>query len=464
MSKSFPSNRRQFVKQLGLTGIVATLGGNAAASEHRRESKPRLAKNMIFLVVDGMCTGTFGFAHHWSLRNRNTPLHWMQLFEQPDLARALQDTASASSPVTDSAAAASAWGCGQRVMNGAINVDAEGNLLTPLLTHAKAAGKATGLVTTCRVTHATSAGFAANVEQRAMENEIAQQYLQRDVDVLLGGGLDYFQEESLVSIEDFKAKGYQCVRTQAELIAHATHPQLLGLFANSHMPYVIDRTNDASLAEVPSLPDMFSAALQSLSQAQDGFVLQVEAGRVDHAGHVNDPAAILHELLEFDECIPLALEYIKNDPDTLLIITTDHGTGGCQLDGAGAAYKDSGPALERINTMTASFESMARAFSATGQFDPDLFKQGTGMIATKAQADAIQTTIDDPETVYLSSAMAKIVGDSLVAKTAVGWSSNNHTSECVDVFACGPGSERLPSFIKNYELFGIMTQALGLST
>ena len=163
MSKSFPSNRRQFVKQLGLTGIVATLGGNAAASEHRRESKPRLAKNMIFLVVDGMCTGTFGFEHHWSLRNRNTPLHWMQLFEQPDLARALQDTASASSPVTDSAAAASAWGFGQRVMNGAINVDAEGNSFTPLLTHAKAAGKATGLVTTCRVTHATSAGFAANV-------------------------------------------------------------------------------------------------------------------------------------------------------------------------------------------------------------------------------------------------------------------------------------------------------------
>jgi alkaline phosphatase len=86
------------------------------------------------------------------------------------------------------------------------------------------------------------------------------------------------------------------------------------------------------------------------------------------------------------------------------------------------------------------------------------------MVATKAQADSIQACIDDSETLYLSSAMANIVGDSLVAKTAVGWSSNNHTSECVDVFACGPGARRLPFFIKNYELFGIMTQALGLST
>jgi alkaline phosphatase len=465
MSKSSPSSRRQFIKGIGLTGVAATLGAsNAAAGRVRvRQPKSQNAKNLIFLVVDGMCTGTHSFAHHWSLRNRKTPLNWMQVFEQPGLTRALQDTASASSPVTDSAAAASAWGCGQRVMNGALNTDANGNALTPLLTHAKAAGKATGLVTTCRVTHATPAGFAANVEKRGMESEIARQYYEREVDVMLGGGLRHFQgDKALTQVSGFKEKGYRFVQSKTELDAQSGQSKLLGLFSKSHVPYAIDRNNDAALAEVPSLPEMFRAALKSLSQSKDGFVLQVEGGRVDHAGHVNDPAAILHELLEFDDCIPIALEYLKNDPDTLLIITTDHGTGGCQLNGAGSAYVDSGPALERINDMTASFEALEHQFKATGQFDADVFTAATGIVPTEKQASAIQATMDDPETTYLSSAMTGIVAKQLAEKTAVGWTSNNHTSESVDIFAFGPGSEQIAPFIQNNELFSVMTEALGL--
>ena len=465
MSKSSPSSRRQFIKGMGLTGVAATLGASVAAADRVRIRQPKNAhaKNLIFLVVDGMSTGTYGFAHHWSLRHRKAPLNWMQVYEQPGLTRALQDTASASSPVTDSAAAASAWGCGQRVMNGAVNTDANGASLTPLLSLAKAAGKATGLVTTCRVTHATPAAFAANVEKRGMEDEIAQQYYEREIDVLLGGGLRHFQESSLTQVPDFEEKGYRFVQSKTELVAQAGSPKLLGLFSKSHIPYAIDRENDAALAEVPSLPDMFRGALKSLSQSKDGFVLQVEGGRVDHAAHGNDPAAILHELLEFDDCIPIALEFLKNDPDTLLIITTDHGTGGCQLNGAGKAYADSGPALDRINEFTASFEAMEHQFKATGRFDPQVFTAATGIVATEAQANAIQATMDDLETTYLSSAMTKIVADALFEKTAIGWTSNNHTSECVDLFAFGPSSDRIRPFIKNYELFGVMTQALGLN-
>ena len=466
MSKSSSSsNRRQFIKGLGLSGVAATLGASSAVADRVRPRAPKAtsAKNLIFLVVDGMCTGTYAFAHHWSLRNRQAPLHWMQAYEQPGLTRALQDTASASSPVTDSAAAASAWGCGQRVMNGSINTDANGNSLKPLFSSAKAAGKATGLVTTCRITHATPAGFATNVEKRGMENEIAQQYYEREIDVLLGGGLRHFEgKKALTTVPDFQEKGYQFVQTKSELEAQADSPRLLGLFSKSHVPYAIDRENDANLAEVPSLPEMFRAALKSLSASNDGFVLQVEGGRVDHAGHVNDPAAILHELLEFDECIPIALEYLKNDPDTLLIITTDHGTGGCQLNGTGSQYSDSGPALDRIDDMTASFEALETEFKATGRFDSERFTAATGIVATQEQAAAIQATMDDPNTRYLSSAMTKIVGDALFKKTAVGWTSNNHTPECVDLLAFGPGADRIEPFIKNYELNGFMKEALGL--
>ena len=477
MSKSPASfNRRQFVKSVALTGVAATISASSIAEgavPAVLSGNNKKAKNLIFLVADGMGTGTFSLAHHWSLYNSGKSLNWTELYRQPNIRRALQDTASANSPVTASAAAASAWGCGQRVINGSINTDARGRLLTPLFSYAKAAGKATGLVTTCRITHATPAGFAANVADRDMEDVIAQQYLEREIDVLLGGGKRHFQRSATADIDalesisidlipKFKAKGYAYIRNKAELNRKAMVPRVLGLFSDSHMPYVIDREHDSNFSEVPDLPTLFKAALERLSVSGRGFVLQVEAGRVDHAGHVNDPAAILHEFLEFDRCIPLALEYLKKEPDTLVIITTDHGTGGCQLNGLGEAYNDSGPALRSINKATASFEALETEFKASGRFDRKRFTEATGIVPTEIQSEAIQAALEDETVEYLSSMMTRTVSDAMMQKMAVGWTSNNHTAELVDLFAMGPGSDQVASFVKNNELFDIMKQALGV--
>ena len=114
MSKSSESlSRRQFVKGVGLAGMATTLVAQpvAEASVTGSSSRSRKAKNLIFLVVDGMGIGTYSLAHYWSLRNLGKNLNWTDLYRQPGIRRAMQDTASASSPVTDSAAAASAWGC-----------------------------------------------------------------------------------------------------------------------------------------------------------------------------------------------------------------------------------------------------------------------------------------------------------------------------------------------------------------
>lgn len=417
-------------------------------------------------MVDGLCNGTLGLAHHWKLRNEGDRLHWMQLYDRPDLHRCFQDTASASSPVTDSAAAASSWGGGQRVMNGSINVDPSGNELKPILSYAKDAGKKTGLVTTCGITHATPAGFATNVPDRNMEDEIARQYLEREIDVLLGGGSRHFvqtQEDgsTIDYVPLFKSKGYDIALNRSELSSRRSDRRLLGLFSENHVPYAIDRKNDPAFSEVPGLPEMFEAALARLSGAEKGFVLQVEGGRVDHAGHANDPGAILHEFLEYDACIPIALEYIRKHPDTMLIITTDHGTGGCQLDGLGDAYNDSGPALDRINQLSLSFEWLQRRFEATGQFDSAAIKKALRIEPTAEQAAIVQKALDE-KAKYLSGALNAAFGKQLKQMTAVGWSSSKHTSECVDLFAFGPHATDVPAFIKNYEIFGIMTTALGL--
>jgi alkaline phosphatase len=470
------SSRRQFLKFSGLAGAASLLPtshvlGAGPAKEPTKQSEHGQAKNIIYLVADGLCHGTVGLAHHWSLRNKQTPLNWMQLFEREGLQRAYQDTASASSPVTDSAAAASAWGCGHRVNNGAVNMTPDGKAHKPILAYAKEAGKATGLVTTCRITHATPAGFATNVPSRNMEDEIAQQYLEREVDVLLGGGARHFsqkQEDGNVVeyLPRFKKKGYEVVTKASELSsAQNGSGPLLGVFAQSHIPYMIDREHESASTyyqEMPGLADMFRAALARLDQAKDGFVLQVEGGRVDHAGHGNDAGAILREFLEFDACIPIALEYLEAHPETMLVVTTDHGTGGCQLNGAGSGYSDSGPALDRINQVKHSFEWLHVQMMKKKQFDPVAVKQAFGIDATPEQAVIVQRAID-AEAKYLSGAFIEAFGEQLKELTAVGWTSGNHTSECVELFAFGPGSQAIPPLVKNYEMFGIMTSALGIS-
>ncbi|MGB0414311.1 MAG: alkaline phosphatase [Coraliomargarita sp.] len=477
MSDLSSSSRRSFLKGAGLVGAASLLSANHAAALSPKQLKQAgSAKNLIFLVADGMGTGTLSLANHWKLRNKKTPLNWMQLYERQGLILSMQDTASASSPVTDSAAAASSWGSGQRVNNGSINVSVDGTLLTPIWTYAKQAGKRTGLVTTCRVTHATPAGFSANVANRGMEDTISQQYLEREIDVILGGGKMHFERgpapapvagavrgpvlPELHLFPKFQAKEYQIVEDRARLAAASGHGRLLGLFSEDHIPYAIDRSYDPKLREVPSLAEMFAAALNNLSGSKEGFVLQVEGGRIDHAGHVNDPATILHEMLDFDVCIPLAMKFMEENPDTLVIVTTDHGTGGCQLNGEGAAYADSGPAMDRINSFRGSLESLEKQCLQTGKFNKFAFQRTTGIQVTKDQAESIQDAISS-KVPYLAGVMADVVQDQLGLKTAVGWTSHNHTAEHVPLLAFGPGSDAIPPLIPNNHLFTYMTQALG---
>jgi alkaline phosphatase len=121
---------------------------------------------------------------------------------------------------------------------------------------------------------------------------------------------------------------------------------------------------------------------------------------------------------------------------------------------------ESGPALDQINQFRYSFEWLEKRFRASKQFSAETFKLATGIAPTEAQAAAVQAALDDSNLNYLTSKIARIFAKELTATTAVGWTSNNHTSECVDLLAFGPGAEELPGFIYNNELFGIMTDAL----
>ncbi len=457
MSEQYSSSRRQFIQGAGLIGGASLLSSPQVFSNG--SSGRSTAKNLIFLVADGMGVGSLALANHWKLRHYGEPLEWVQLLKKNNVHRSLQDTASASSPVTDSAAAGSAWGSGERVNNGCINYSIQGNALVPLMQYAKQAGKSTGLVSTCRITHATPASFAANVLERDLEATIAEQYLQREVDLLMGGGLEYFITQGRNLCSEFKRSGYSFVTDQAGLSNLTDTRRILGLFADSHLPYAIDRKNDPSFALIPSLANMFNAALRPLSENENGFLLQVEAGRIDHAGHANDPAAILHEILEFDNCIPIALEFLKSTPNTLVIVTTDHGTGGCQLNGVGDSYNGSGSALDRINNFRGSFESIERIYQKTGKFSRAHFNSICDLDITKAQESVIVEKMLAGSD-YMTSVIADAIATELYKETGVGWTSHDHTSELVELAAVGRGAEHFPNLLKNYEVNGIVRNIL----
>lgn len=243
-------------------------------------------------------------------------------------------THSADSAITDSAASATALATGVKTYNGAIAVAMDGSDLETILEIAQSRGKATGLVTTTGLTHATPASFGAHEASRNSEAQIAQDYVHRSrPDVLLGGGALYW---SGALLDEAGQAGYEVVRSGDELRAAvaAAIPgsKTLGLFSNGHMTYELDR---AAASSEPHLRDMVESALSMLTTDPDGFFLMVEGGRIDHACHSNDLERATLEVEAFDRAIEAVLNWTQvsaaRRDNTLVIVTADHETGGMSL-------------------------------------------------------------------------------------------------------------------------------------
>jgi alkaline phosphatase len=185
-------------------------------------------------------------------------------------------------------------------------------------------GKATGIVTTTYLQHATPAGFMTHVSSRYLTEEISRQIIEEsNVDVLLGGGEIHFTAEQLISME---AKNYTIVRNKTELQAIETG-KFMGLFADEHLPYEQDR----NFTITPSLAEMTEKALNVLTQNDNGFFLMVEGGRIDHAGHDNNKVNAALETIAFAKAVDKAITYVKTHNNTILIVTADHETGGLAI-------------------------------------------------------------------------------------------------------------------------------------
>lgn len=412
------------------------------------------------MVSDGMNIGALTLARrfHHAVNGGDTP--WVKLYRERPVMRSLMDTASANSLVTDSAAAASAWGCGQRVRNGVLNMHPETREpLTPLHSILQKAGRRTGLVTTATITHATPAGFAVNCDDRGKEEEIAGHYLDQKVDVLLGGGQKFFNDALRGR---YRSAGYDIVETRDAL--QALPPDVLtpvlGLFSSSHLPYSIDRNHLPDIeARVPSLAEMSRAALARLHHASDGFFLMIEGARIDHAGHANDTGASVYDQLAFEEAITVALEFVDKHLDTLLIVSTDHGCGGIQLNGVStSADQGFGPGLyNATNAHFTRLQQFQRSFEWMGQNQVD----GLSGPRLGAEIQRLTGLVLTPEQIKAAQGLKKLPAV-VFEHTGIGWTSGNHTGDLVEFCALGPGSHFFSPFLMNTEVHGLVRQAMDI--
>ena len=474
------SSRRKFLKGATCFGLLSSLELSAQTNHiYSNNKNNHYAKNLIFLIADGMGRGALSITNDYSKKILNKELNWIKLLKDNNVTTSLQNTASASSPVTDSAAAATAWASGCRVPNGKINVTSEGKHLCPIFSKAKQKGKSLGLVTSARITHATPAAFVSISEDRDDEYAIAKQYLKQEIDILLGGGTKKFSNRSGTLIEKFTAANYEYVTSLDSLKSARNAPKLLGLFSDSHLPYAIDRKNSKLNEFIPDLETMMEVALSNLSRCKSGFCLQVEAGRVDHAGHAQDISSLIQEQLEFDRCISIAVEFVSKNPDTLLIITTDHGTGGCQLNGIGENYSSSNFAMETISKVRASFESIADQLYINPGNAKNLFSSKLGINIGDDDELIIKSMLNDKYRIYpfgfreesdfdghkkdyLAANLGSYFESYFSEKTGLSWTSDAHTSELVDLIAIGPGANEIPDYIENYQLHKYLQSALGI--
>lgn len=464
--------RRNFFKQSAIAGMGAGLilpaCANINESEPKIEDVSRKARNIIFLVSDGMSMGTLTMAEEMILRKEGRGSTWIKYIKEGKVKRGSMDTSSASSLVTDSAAGGSAWGGGVRIPNGMLNMSANGEEHKPILQKFKEKGKAVGCVTTVPITHATPASFCVNHKTRKEQGKIAEKYLPLKFDVMMGGGDRYFnaekRDDNLDLYQKFRDNGYKVALDKKAMMAESqSDAPFLGVYDDNALPYTVDQKSDIELQKnIPTLAEMTQFSIDKMKRNPNGFVMQVEGGKVDWAAHGNDVGGLIFDQLAFDDAVKVALDFAEKDKNTLVIITTDHGNGN-----PGLFYGDkANDNFDNIQNFKHSnyWIMMEEQIKSVTQLNERLeYAQGYTLeeeVAKPLVEHILELSEEELKDPY------KLPFENLALAqrkyTSVHFADMHHSSDFVEVSAFGPGSELLNPFVLNFELHNLMLEATGI--
>jgi alkaline phosphatase len=288
-----------------------------AQTEKNLVDNNKAVKNIILLIGDGMGTTQIYAGITVSPEKLNIERFKIAGFSK---------TYSASDYITDSGAGGTAIATGFKTYNKAIGLDLDTIPRKSILEYSENHNKATGLVVSSQVTHATPASFIAHQKERYLYEEIAEDFLKTDIDVFIGGGRDHFtkRKDSVDLTVELKNKGYQIVFEENEL-NEVNEGKLAALLYDNKPPRYSDGRGEM-------LPNATKKALEILSKDEDGFFLVVEGSQIDWGGHANNTDYVVEEMLDFDKAIGIALDFAEKDRNTLVIVTADHETGGMGIN------------------------------------------------------------------------------------------------------------------------------------
>ena len=440
------------------------------------DGKPSGKRNMIFMVSDGMGPTSLSLTRSFKQYTDGLPIDDVLVLDQHLIGSSR--TRSTSSLITDSAAGATAFSCGFKSYNGAISVLPDHTPCGTVLEAAKKASYMTGLVVTTRITDATPACFASHANRREYEDLIAEQMighypLGRVVDIMVGGGRCHFlpnttdgscRNDDTDVVEMARKNGFNYIDNRKDFddldAKSEVKLPLLALLAATDVPYEIDRVHVNDV--YPSQSEMAEFALKALSAAtkdsDKGFFIMIEGSRIDHAGHGNDPAAQVHEVLAHDKSFAAVLDFLKKDKtEGVLVSTSDHETGGLatakQLTQAYPHYYWFPGVLANA---THSTEYCARkwrdylngsgstASRATKREEVGkLLSQDLGIVDySDEEVDAVLDAKPYWPPFYLFSIM-------ISRRAQVGWSTHGHSAVDVNIYASDP--KHAPTLVGNHE-------------
>lgn len=460
---------KKIVKSALAIALSATfLQGCQSTQAPQTQSSDATPKNIIMIVADGMGP-VYPSAYRYYNDNPDTDIVESTVFDRHLVGSAITYPASVSGYITDSAAGATALATATKSYNKAIGVDVHKQPVDSVLQFAKDKGMKTGVVVTSQVNHATPASYITHNESRLNYNDIADSYIDNgiNVDVLLGGGTKYFIREDRNLVSEFKQAGFSYIDSYESLNATDKTQPLLGLFAPVGLPWALDdkKPNRLSL--------MTKTALAHLEN-KNGYFMLIEASQVDWAGHGNDVASAMAEMSDLASTLKMLEKYVESNPDTLVVLTADHSTGGMSI-AANGEYKWDPSSIRKFER---SVDSIGKAFLKKNLSLEEL----SSALHTQVTDEEYQAVIDakskaltrvnaytllsreekkskrKPNASYIINPAINAIVD---RTTNTGWTSGGHTGIDVPVYSFGKGFEKFRGVQDNTEIADKIFKMLG---